>query len=165
MNVYISNEVKTMGNVDYDRQKFVKEGNSQALHLKGLIIGQQSIDGFLAFADKFYVLPCFVVMFKQIPASIVVKVLLPAYKPTLPCLLVLLPTLFPQAKNTMIYNTILKIQRRERTMMTVSFAATVCCVILTFTAFKVYPSLITIAACTTCSYFIWQILLRHFLAV
>lgn len=127
MNVYISNEVKTMGNVDYDRQKFVKEGNSQALHLKGLIIRQQSIDGFLAFADKFYVLPCFVVMFEQIPASIVVKVLLPAYKPTLPCLLVLLPTLFFQAKITMVYYTILKVFRQEKQMMYISAFALVCC--------------------------------------
>ena len=124
---------------------------------------KDNIDKLLAFADKWSI-PAFVaVMSVYIPASIVVKVFLPAYKPTLPCLLILLPMLFFQAKITIVYNTILKVQRQERTMMTISFVSVACCALLTFVTFNVYPSLVTIAASTTCSYLIWQILLRRFL--
>ena len=162
MNVYISNEVKTMGNVDCDGQKFVKEANPQALHLKRLIIRQQSIDGFLAFADKFYVLPCFAVMFEQMPVSVVVMGFLLTYKTTLPCLLVLLPMLFFQAKITTVYNTILKVFRKEKQMMYISAFALVYCLASTACSVPYAPSLNEIVCATTFSYGGLYALSRYF---
>lgn len=118
----------------------------------------RNIDKLLVLADKWSIPAFFAVMFVYIPASIVVKALLPSYKPTLPCLLILLPTLFFQAKITMVYNTILKIQRRERTIMFNGFIATLCCCVITLLSIHASSSLIAIAASTTCSYLIWSIL-------
>lgn len=119
------------------------------------------IDKLLIFTDK-WSMPIFIAIISvYIPASIIVKTFLPTYKPTLSCLLILLPMLFFQAKITMVYNTILKIQRRERTMMTISFLALICCAMLTFISIILHPSLVTIAASTTFAYFLWQIMLSN----
>lgn len=122
---------------------------------------EKNIDKLLALAEKWSIPAFFAVMSVYIPASIVVKVFLPAYKPTLPCLLILLPMLFFQAKITMVYNTILKVRRQERIIMLNSFMAVLCCLVITLLAIWRCASLTAIAGCTTCSYAIWSVLSRR----
>ena len=120
-----------------------------------------NIDKLLVFADKWSIPALFAVMSVYIPASIVVKVFLPAYKPTLSCLLVLLPTLFFQAKITMVYNTILKVFRKEKQMMYISAFAVVCCIASTACSVLYAHSLNGIACATTFSYGVWYMLSRY----
>lgn len=123
---------------------------------------KHNIEKLMHFADKWSVPAFFVIMSVYIPASIVVKVYLPAYKPTLPCLLILLPMLFFQAKITMVYNTILKVIRKEKQMMYISVFALVFCFALTVCSVLYAPSLNGIACVTTFSYWVWYALSRYF---
>lgn len=128
--------------------------------------GKENIDKLLGLADKWSIPVFFAVMSVYIPASIVVEVFLPAYKPTLPCLLILLPMLFFQTKITMVYNTILKVLRKEKQMMYVSIFALVCCLASTACSVLFYvPSLKGIACATTFSYGVWYILSRYVVMV
>lgn len=122
---------------------------------------ERNIKRLLDFSDKWSIPVFIAVMLVYIPASIIVKTFLPAYTPTLSCLLILLPMIFFQAKITMVYNTILKVKRQERTMMTISFMAVICCAVLTIATLIIHPSLTGIASATTVSYLIWQLLLKR----
>lgn len=121
----------------------------------------QSIHRWMDFVDK-WSLPAFAaIMCVYIPANVFINVFLPIYRPALPCLLTLLPMLYFNAKITIVYNTILKVQRKEKTMMTVSCIAALSCAIFTSIVFKIHPSLVTVAACTTASYMFWQFMLKR----
>ena len=124
--------------------------------------GKENIDKLLGLADKWSIPVFFAVMSVYIPASIVVNVFLPAYKPTLSCLLILLPMLFFQTKITMVYNTILKVLRKEKQMMYISAFALACCLVSTACSVFYAPSLRGIACATTFSYGIWYALSRYF---
>ena len=153
-----------MRNSDYDEQTFIKETNFQVLQLKRLAIGQWLVGSFTAFINKLCMPALIAVMSIYIPASVVVRFFLSAYKPTLPCISILLPILF-QTKITMVYNAILKILRKEKQMMYISVFALVCCLASTACSALYAPSLKGIACATTFSCGIWYALSRYFITL
>lgn len=122
---------------------------------------RRNVEKLLNLADKWSLLGFAAVMAMYIPASVFVNLFLPAYKPTLPCLLILLPMLYFQAKITMVYNTVLKIEGRSNVMMRASITSLVFCFASTVLLLNISPSLTAVACCTTASYVLWQILLKR----
>lgn len=123
-------------------------------------VSNEDVLKFLKLSDK-WSLPLFLgIMLVYFPVSFVIVRFLPDYTSTLPSLLILLPMLFFQTQITMVYNTILKVKRREREMMYISAISLLVCLLSTLTVMYLKRSLIGIAAATTFSYLVWCAILR-----
>ncbi|MDK0733060.1 oligosaccharide flippase family protein [Clostridium perfringens] len=94
------------------------------------------------------------------PAKWIIYILLPKYIPSINCILIVFPTVIFQAKLSVIYNNIYKVNRMEKNILLNNLYALIFCFVITIFGFFLNSTIEMISFTTLLSYYFWYMLFK-----